>query len=93
MILSTTSSEWKRITNLKVTAMIISTDENIVLHNLLFEDYNNYNKWAPFFPEFVHENSSKGILAGILKPRHSVTINDIYVVRFMNFLKAKGVYI
>ena len=92
MILSIISSEWKRITNLKVTAMIISTDENIVLHNLLFEDYNNYNKWAPFFPEFIRENSSKGILAGELSPS-SVTINDIFVVRFMNFLKAKGVYI
>jgi len=71
--------------------MTISRDENIVLHNILFEDYN-YEKWAPSFPEFVRENS-KGILAGILKPRHSVTINDIFVVRFMNFLKAKGIYI
>lgn len=71
--------------------MIISKDENIVLHNILFEDYNNYNKWAPFFPEFVRENS-KGVLAGELSPS-SVTINEIFVVRFMNFLKAKGVYI
>ena len=47
--------------------MIISKDENIVLHNILFEDYNNYNKWAPFFPEFVRENS-KGVLAGELSP-------------------------
>ena len=92
MILSITSSEWKRIINLKVTDMIISKDENIVLHNILFEDYNNYEKWAPHFPEFIRENSSKGILAGQLSP-NSVTINDIYVVKFMNFLKAKGVYI
>lgn len=91
MILSITSSEWKRIIYLKVTDMIISKNENIVLHNILFEDYNNYNKWAPFFPEFVRENS-KGVLAGELSPS-SVTINDIFVVRFMNFLKAKGVYI
>ena len=90
MILSITSSEWKRIIYLKVTDMIISKDENIVLHNLLFED--NYEKWAPFFPEFIRENSSKGVLAGELSPS-SVTINDIFVVRFINFLKAKGVYI
>lgn len=91
MILSITSSEWKRIINIKVTAMTISRDENIVLHNILFEDYNNFDKWAPFFPEFVRENS-KGVLAGQLSP-NSVTINDIYAVKFMNFLKAKGVYI
>jgi hypothetical protein len=71
--------------------MIISKEENIALHKVLFEDYENYDKWAPYFSEFVRENS-KGILAGVLAP-NSVTVNDACVVKFMNFLKAKGVYI
>lgn len=43
--------------------MKITKDENIVLFKKLIENEVNYNRFAPFFSEFVKENA--GIVEGL----------------------------
>ena len=48
--------------------MRISKNNNAEWYKVLFEDWTNYDKWAPFFyHEFVIENS-KEVLAGVMTP-------------------------
>ncbi len=71
--------------------MKITKDENIVLFKKLIENEVNYNRFAPFFSEFVKENA--GIVEGLpgaLWPS-GMTINDSAISQFDSWLKKHGV--
>jgi hypothetical protein len=73
--------------------MKITKDENIVLFKELFANEVNYNRFAPFFSEFVKENA--GIvecLPGALWPS-GLTISDSLKKEFELWLKSKGVVV
>ena len=70
--------------------MRITTTENKELHKLLFEDWTNYDKWAPYFyKEFVSENSKK-VIAGVMTPS-TINVNDSLDEEFISWLKEKGI--
>ena len=48
--------------------MKISSTENIELHDKLFKDWYNYDKWSPFLKEFQqqYKDKCKGLPAGLL---------------------------
>jgi len=72
--------------------MRISKNNNVEMYELLFEDWTNYDKWAPFFyHEFVIENS-KEVLAGVMTPC-TVCVNDSLDQQFISWLKEKGIMI
>lgn len=72
--------------------MRITKNENTDLHKVLFEDWSNYDKWAPYFyKEFVKENSIKEI-AGVMTPG-TVIVNDSLDEEFVTWLKDKGINI
>ncbi len=50
--------------------MKISPTENTELHQLLFENWENYDRWAPYFyEEFIKPQSLRlGRLAGVMTP-------------------------
>ena len=53
--------------------MKISSTENIDLHDKLFKNWDNYDKWAPFLIEFQQQYNSKckGVPA-VLGPTFSI---------------------
>ena len=72
--------------------MRITKNENAVLHKILFEDWDNYEKWAPFFyKEFVKENSIK-VIAGVMTTS-IINVNDSLDEEFIAWLKEKGINI
>lgn len=72
--------------------MRISKKENEDLHKVLFEDWTNYDKWAPYFyKEFVLENS-KTAIAGVMTP-NTVSVNNNMDNQFISWLKEKGINI
>ena len=72
--------------------MRITKNENADLHKVLFEDWSNYDKWAPYFyKEFVKENSIK-VIAGVMTP-NTVNVNDSLKEGFIAWLKEKGINI
>ncbi len=72
--------------------MRVSKNNNVELYKVLFEDWTNYDKWAPFFyQEFVIENS-KAVLAGVMTPS-TVSVNDSLDQQFISWLKEKGIMI
>ena len=72
--------------------MRITKNENTDMHKVLFEDWSNYDKWAPYFyKEFVKENSIK-VIAGVMTPS-TVNVNDSLDEKFIGWLKEKGINI
>ncbi len=74
--------------------MKISQKENQELFEVLFESYQNYEKWAPGFnTEFISEHSGKaGVVAGVLTPSMLI-INDSLIDDFTKWLRTKGIII
>ena len=72
--------------------MRITKDENKEWHKVLFEDWANYDKWAPYFyQEFVKENSVS-VIAGVMTPC-TVNVNDRLDHEFVSWLEEKGIKI
>ncbi len=74
--------------------MIISPTENTELHQLLFENWENYDRWAPFFyEEFVKVKSiENGRWVGVMTPA-MVNVHDSVADAFMLWLKSKGIIV
>ena len=72
--------------------MRISTKENAKLYKILFENWTNYDKWAPYFyKEFVRKYSIK-VIAGVMTPC-AVNVNDSLDQEFISWLNEKGINI
>ena len=72
--------------------MRISNKENVILYKILFENWANYDKWAPhFYKEFVRKYSIK-VIAGVKTPC-TVNVNDSLDHEFISWLKEKGINI
>ena len=72
--------------------MRISNKENVILYKILFENWANYDKWAPhFYKEFVRKYSIK-VIAGVMTPC-TVNVNDSLDHEFIYWLKEKGINI
>ena len=72
--------------------MRISNKENVILYKILFENWANYDKWAPhFYKEFVRKYSIK-VIAGVMTPC-KVNVNDSLDHEFISWLKEKGINI
>ena len=72
--------------------MRITKNENADLHKVLFEDWSNYDKWAPYFyKEFVKENSIK-VIAGVMTA-NTVSVNSSLDEKFITWLKEKDINI
>ena len=72
--------------------MRISNKENVILYKILFENWANYDKWAPhFYKEFVRKYSIK-VIAGVMTPC-TVNVNDSLDNEFISWLKEKGINI
>lgn len=70
--------------------MEISRKENQELFEVLFERYQNYEKWASVFnKEFIPK---AGVVAGVLTPSMLI-INDSLIDDFTKWLKTKGIII
>ena len=72
--------------------MVISNKENQDLHAILFENKENYNKWASrFYDEFVLIYSElSGSIAGVMTP-NLVRIDEDVNKEFFQWLEEKGV--
>ena len=72
--------------------MVISNKENQDLHAILFENKENYNKWASrFYDEFVLIYSElSGSIAGVMTPS-LVRIDEDVKKEFFQWLEEKGV--
>ena len=72
--------------------MVISNKENQDLHAILFENKENYNKWAScFYDEFVLIYSKlSGSIAGVMTP-NLVRIDEDVKKEFFQWLEEKGV--
>ena len=72
--------------------MRISNKENVILYKILFENWANYDKWAPhFYKEFVRKYSIK-VIAGVMTPC-TVNVNDSLDQEFVSWLNEKGINI
>ena len=72
--------------------MRISNKENVILYKILFENWANYDKWAPhFYKEFVRKYSIK-VIAGVMTPC-TVNVNDSLDQEFISWLNEKGINI
>ena len=72
--------------------MRISKNENVELYKTLFENWTNYDKWAPYFyKEFVRKYSIK-VIAGVMTPC-AVNVNDSLDQEFISWLNEKGINI
>jgi hypothetical protein len=72
--------------------MRISRKENAELYKTLFENWTNYDKWAPYFyKEFVRKYSIK-VIAGVMTPC-AVNVNDSLDQEFISWLNEKGINI
>ena len=75
-----------------VYIMRISKNENVELYNTLFENWTNYDKWAPYFyKEFVCKYTIK-VTAGVMTPS-TVNVNDSLDQEFVSWLNEKGINI
>ncbi len=74
--------------------MIISPTENTELHQLLFENWENYDRWAPYFSqELVKVHSiESGRLVGVMTPA-MVNVHDSVADAFIAWLKSKGIVV
>lgn len=74
--------------------MVISNKENQDLHAILFDNIENYNKWASrFYDDFVLVYSElNGSIAGVMTP-NLVRIDEDGKIEFFQWLKEKGVNI
>ena len=72
--------------------MVISKKENQDLHAILFENKENYNKWAScFYDDFVVVYSElNGSIAGVMTP-NLVRIDEDVKKEFFQWLEEKGV--
>ena len=72
--------------------MVISNKENQDLHAILFENKENYYKWAScFYDEFVLIYSElSGSIAGVMTP-NLVRIDEDVKKEFFQWLEEKGV--
>ena len=72
--------------------MVISIKENQDLHAILFENKENYNKWAScFYDEFVMVYSElNGSIAGVMTP-NLVRIDEDVNKEFFQWLEEKVV--
>ena len=72
--------------------MVISNKENQDLHAILFENKENYNKWASrFYDDFVLVYSElNGLIAGVMTP-NLVRIDEDFKIEFFQWLEEKGV--
>lgn len=70
--------------------MKISSIENIELHDKLFKDWDNYDKWAPFLKEFQqqYKDKCKGLPAGLLGV-DILFVNDEMKDEFMTWVNHK----
>ncbi len=74
--------------------MKISSIENVSLHDRLFNDRENYNKWAiSFYEDFVKVHSKRiGRVAGVMTPS-LISIDDDLKEEFFLWLQGKGIRI
>ena len=74
--------------------MVISNKENQDLHAILFENKENYYKWAScFYDEFVLIYSElSGSITGVMTP-NLVRIDEDVKKEFFQWLEEKGVNI
>jgi len=74
--------------------MVISKKENQDLHKILFDNKDNYYKWAScFYDDFVLVYSElNGLVAGVMTP-NLVRIDEDVKKEFFNWLEEKGVNI
>ncbi len=73
--------------------MKISQKENQELFEVLFERYQNYEKWAPAFnQEFIPKHCKKAAVTCVLTPRMLI-INDSMIDDFTKWLRTKGIII
>ena len=72
--------------------MVISTKENQDLHKILFDNKDNYYKWAScFYDDFVLVYSElNGSIAGVMTP-NLVRIDEDVKIEFFQWLEEKGV--
>ena len=72
--------------------MVISKKENQDLHKILFDNKENYYKWAScFYDEFVLVYSElNGSIAGVMTP-NLVRIDEDVKIEFFQWLEEKGV--
>ena len=72
--------------------MVISNKENQNLHKILFDNKENYYKWAScFYDEFVLIYSKlSGSIAGVMTP-NLVRIDEDVKKEFFQWLEEKGV--
>ena len=72
--------------------MVISNKENQDLHAILFENKENYYKWAScFYDEFVLIYSElSGSITGVMTP-NLVRIDEDVKKEFFQWLEEKGV--
>ena len=72
--------------------MVISNKENQNLHKILFDNKENYYKWAScFYDEFVLIYSElSGSIAGVMTP-NLVRIDEDVKKVFFQWLEEKGV--
>ena len=72
--------------------MVISTKENQDLHKILFDNKDNYYKWAScFYDDFVLVYSElHGSIAGVMTP-DLVRIYEDVKIEFFQWLEEKGV--
>ena len=69
--------------------MKISSTENNDLHDKLFKNWDNYDKWAPFLIEFQQQYNSKckGV-PGLLGPTF-LYVNDELKDEFLAWINTK----
>lgn len=69
--------------------MKINPTENIELHDKLFKNWDNYEKWAPFLIEFQQQYNSKckGVPA-VLGPTF-LCVNDELKDEFLAWINTK----
>ena len=71
--------------------MKVSNEENISLWEKLFQNEQNYNKWAPYLKEFVQESASKCKCIGAVLTMSELTVNEDALELFYEWLQEKGV--
>ena len=72
--------------------MVISNEQNQNLHTILFDNKENYYRWAScFYDEFVtYYSELNGSIAGVMTP-NLVRIDEDVKKEFFQWLEEKGV--
>lgn len=73
--------------------MKINSKENISLWEKLFQNEENYNKWAPYFKEFIQEAAGRCHCIGAALTMSELTVNEDALEVFYEWLQEKGVEI